>query len=141
MKVLLTILLIQNQYSLMCLQYGVNGAKWICLLCIANVFLQASINCKLQAVEELMGRRKELHMAMCKFAREDLGREIETLIAEYKVLLALLNCFLVECILKNIFYVSKIDRPAHLKLQCIKIMASSYSRVWSLVAQSCFLAS
>jgi hypothetical protein len=34
--------------------------------------MQASVNPKAKTVEELQGRRKTLHMGMCKLLREDL---------------------------------------------------------------------
>jgi hypothetical protein len=44
--------------------------------------LQASVNPKAETVEELQGRRKALHLGMCKLLREDLALKAEQRLAD-----------------------------------------------------------
>jgi hypothetical protein len=47
--------------------------------------MQASVNPKAETVEELLGRRKALHMGMLKLAREDLTLTLQAGIDAYAV--------------------------------------------------------
>ena len=44
-------------------------------------FEQASVNPRAETVEDLQGRRKRLHMGMCKLLREDLAHLAEQKLA------------------------------------------------------------
>ena len=46
---------------------------------------QASVNSKVETVEELLARRKNLHMGMLKLAREDLALILQTELDAMKV--------------------------------------------------------
>ncbi len=46
---------------------------------------QASVNPKAETVEELLSRRKNLHMGMVKLAREDLSLTLQAEIDSHKV--------------------------------------------------------
>ncbi len=46
---------------------------------------QAGINAKAETVDDLQGRRKRLHIGMCKLAREDLSVRIDLTLADFKV--------------------------------------------------------
>jgi hypothetical protein len=47
---------------------------------------QASVNPKAETVEELLARRKNLHMGMLKLAKEDLALTLQAGIDDFKVL-------------------------------------------------------
>jgi hypothetical protein len=47
---------------------------------------QASVNPKAETVEELQGRRKALHIGMCKLAMEDLSRDIHAGLDAFSVI-------------------------------------------------------
>ncbi len=46
---------------------------------------QASVNPKTETVEELLARRKNLHMGMLKLAREDLHYTLQAKLEEFQV--------------------------------------------------------
>ncbi len=51
-------------------------------LCLTAWNGQASVNPKVETVEELQGRRKRLHIGMCKLLREDLAFKAEQLLSD-----------------------------------------------------------
>ena len=48
-------------------------------------WVQASVNAKVETVEELQARRKNLHMGMCELLREDLAHKADEMLSESSV--------------------------------------------------------
>ncbi len=46
---------------------------------------QASVNPKAETVDELQGRRKTLHLGMCKLGRQDLSLGLQRILIRNKV--------------------------------------------------------
>ncbi len=54
---------------------GVPNGRLVACVCVEGG--QASVNPKAETVEELQGRRKNLHLGMLKLAREDLALALQ----------------------------------------------------------------
>ena len=50
-----------------------------------TAWVQASVNTKVETVEELQARRKNLHMGMCELLREDLDDKADEMLSESSV--------------------------------------------------------